>query len=59
MAEEKRIETIMPQENFQEAEEVVNFFHALNACERREFIGIIRGAKLTKDLQNKGLVNTA
>ncbi len=53
------METMIPQEDSKEAKEVIDFFKTLNSFERREFIGIVRGAKLLKDLQNKKLVNTA
>jgi len=51
MAEDKRMETMLAQTSREEAEELRDFMDTLDPYEKREFIGIIRGAKLVKTLQ--------
>lgn len=58
MAEEKRTETMILQEDTKEAKEVMDFMKTLDSGERREFLGFIRGAKLVKKL-SAGAIKTA
>lgn len=51
MAENKRIETMLAQTSREEAEELQSFMDTLDIYEKREFMGIIRGARLMKELQ--------
>ncbi len=58
MAEEKRTETMIAQEESKEAAEVMDFMKTLDGGELREFLGFIRGAKLVKKL-TAGAIGTA
>ncbi len=53
MTEDKNIETLLAQTSMEEAEELHELINMLNAYEKREFIGFMRGAKLIKTLQAK------
>lgn len=59
MTKEKKTETMITQENSKEAEEIIDFFKMLNAYEQHEFISIIRGARLVKNMQEENQVATA
>lgn len=48
MAEEKRTETMIAQENSGEAAEVMGFMEMLDSHEKREFLAFIQGAKFVK-----------
>lgn len=45
---EKTIKTLLPIENEREEEEILSFLSELDAEEKREFLGFIRGAKFAK-----------
>ncbi len=51
MAEDTRMETMLAQSDREETEELQRFMDTLKPYEKREFIGIIRGAILVKELQ--------
>lgn len=51
MAEDKRMETMLAQTSMDEAEELKNFLGTLTREEKREFIGIMKGAKIVKAFQ--------
>ena len=51
MAEDKRMETMLAQTSREETEEVLDFMNTLDPYEKREFIGIMRGAKMVKAFQ--------
>ena len=50
MAEEKRTETMIAQEDGKEAAEVMGFMEMLDNHEKREFLAFIQGAKFVKSL---------
>ncbi len=50
MAEDKRIETMIVQEDSKEATEIRDFMNTLDYGERREFLAFIQGAKFMKSL---------
>ena len=58
MAEEKRTETMIPQEDSKEAAEVMGFMAILDGHEKREFLAFIQGAKFVKSLP-AGAIRTA
>ncbi len=58
MAEEKRTETMIPQEARKEAEVVMNFIETLNSRERERFIDFLNGATVMKNL-SAGAIKTA
>lgn len=51
MEENKRTETMLAQTNREEVEELKDFMNTLNPYEKAEFIKIIKGARLVKELQ--------
>lgn len=51
MVEDKTMEILLAQTNKNEVEEILNFINMLDPYEKREFIGIMKGAKLVKSLQ--------
>ncbi len=53
MVEERKTETMLTQTNREEIEEVLDFMNMLDPYEKREFIGIMRGAKLVKMSQER------
>lgn len=58
MAEEKRTETMIPQENSKEAAEVMGFMAILDGSEKKEFLAFLQGAKFMKNL-SAGAIKTA
>ncbi|KAI4439514.1 hypothetical protein AALA46_13985 [Enterocloster aldenensis] len=58
MAEEKRTETMIAQEDGKEAAEVMGFMEMLDNHEKREFLAFIQGAKFVKSLP-AGAIGTA
>lgn len=58
MAEEKRTETMIPQENSKEAAEVMGFMEILDSHEKKEFLAFLQGAKFMKNL-SAGVIKTA
>lgn len=58
MAEEKRVKTMLAQEESEEAKEVMGFMQTLDIHERREFLAFVQGAKFVKNL-TAGAVGTA
>ena len=58
MAEEKRTETMIPQENSKEAAEVMGFMEILDGHEKKEFLAFLQGAKFMKNL-TAGAIKTA
>lgn len=48
MAEDKRTETLLAQTSREEVEEIKDLLNTLDPYEKREFIGIMRGAKMVK-----------
>ena len=48
---DKRMETMLAQTSREETEEVLDFMNTLDPYEKREFIGIMRGAKMVKAFQ--------
>ncbi len=51
MAEDKRMEIMLAQTSREEVEEIKDLLDMLDPYEKREFIGIMRGAKLVKEFQ--------
>lgn len=51
MAEDKRMETMLAQTSREETKEVLDFMNTMDPYEKREFIGITRGAKMVKAFQ--------
>ncbi len=45
------METMLAQTSREETEEVLDFMNTLDPYEKREFIGIMRGAKMVKAFQ--------
>lgn len=58
MAEDKRTETMIAQEDSKEAAEVMGFMEMLDNHEKREFLAFIQGAKFMKNL-TAGAIKTA
>ncbi|MEY8234627.1 hypothetical protein AALA36_02715 [Lachnospiraceae bacterium 66-29] len=58
MAEEKRTETMIAQEDSKEAAEVMGFMEILNGHEKKEFLAFLQGARFTKNL-SAGAIKTA
>ncbi|MCM1579659.1 MAG: hypothetical protein NC078_12770 [Ruminococcus sp.] len=58
MAEEKRTETMIPQESSREAEEVMGFMEILEQHEKKEFLAFLQGARFMKNL-SAGAIKTA
>lgn len=58
MAEGMKTETMLAQENQQEAEEVMGFMEILEQHEKKEFLAFLQGAKFMKNLV-AGAVKTA
>ena len=48
MPENKEIETMLAQTSREETKEILNFIQTLMPYEKREFIGIMQGAKMVK-----------
>ncbi len=48
MPENKEIETMLAQTSREETKEILNFIQTLTPYEKREFIGIMQGAKMVK-----------
>lgn len=57
-AEKMKTETMIAQENRQEAEEVMGFMEILEQHEKKEFLAFLQGAKFMKSLA-AGAVKTA
>ena len=51
MAEDKRMEIMLAQTSREEVEEIKDLLDMLDPYEKREFIGIMRGAKMVKAFQ--------
>ena len=58
MAEEKRTETMVPQEDRKEAEAVMNFIKTLDSREKERFFDFLNGATVMKNL-SAGAIKTA
>ena len=55
MAEDKRTETMIAQENSKEAAEVMGFMEILNGNEKKEFLAFLQGAKFMKNLSAEAI----
>lgn len=58
MAEEKRTEIMIPQEDSKEAEVIMNFIKTLNRREKERFFDFLNGATVMKNL-SAGAIKTA
>ena len=58
MAEGKRTETMIVQENSKEAAEVMGFMEILNGNEKEQLLAFLQGAKFMKNL-SAGAIKTA
>ena len=58
MAEDKRTETMIAQEDSKEAAEVMGFMAILDGHEKKEFLAFLQGAKFMKNL-TAGAIKTA
>ncbi len=58
MAEDKRTETMIAQEDSKEAAEIMGFMEILDGHEKKEFLAFLQGARFMKNL-TAGAIRTA
>ena len=58
MAEDKRTETMIAQEDGKEAAEIMGFMEILDGHEKKEFLAFLQGARFMKNL-TAGAIRTA
>lgn len=59
MTKELKMETIMPQENKEEAVEILNLLDAMNLAEQQEMLAFVRGVRFGMSLGVTGTDRTA
>lgn len=58
MAEDKRTETMIAQEDSKEAAEIMGFMEILDGHEKKEFLAFLQGARFMKNM-TAGAIGTA
>ena len=58
MAEDKRTETMIAQEDSKEAAEIIGFMEILDGHEKKEFLAFLQGARFMKNM-TAGAIGTA